>query len=173
MRLNNKISLTLAVVLSLLPNLVKAAPAAAASAAAYDVNMVLISLVGLMLILLFVIGMLANTLRQLSYVLKDKNRKDKSAKATVKALLVLLGLTLPALQLGAAEVAAKADEVAAPVSNFINGIPKDDFYAIMSMITLELVVIFIPSVIGVVHEATMFRAPSTSTMQTLQAPLGS
>ncbi len=142
MRLNNKISLTLAVVLSLLPNLVKAAPAAAASAAAYDVNMVLISLVGLMLILLFVIGMLANTLRQLSYVLKDKNRKDKSAKATVKALLVLLGLTLPALQLGAAEVAAKADEVAAPVSNFINGIPKDDFYAIMSMITLELVVIF-------------------------------
>ena len=52
-----------------------------------DYNMLLISLVGLMLVLLFVIGMLANTLRQLSFVVRDKIIKEKNdAAKTAKAI---------------------------------------------------------------------------------------
>jgi cytochrome c oxidase cbb3-type subunit III len=104
------------------------------------VNTLLLCLVGLMLILLYFIGMLANTLRLLSQVLQDKYRKERNSLKPIAAILgamITLLATLPAM---AADATA---EVAAPVvSPFISGIPRGDFYAIMTMIALELIVIF-------------------------------
>ena len=66
-------------------------------------NLVLISLVCLMLILLFVIGVLANILRQLAFVVRDKNRKEKQTEATVvKTILLLFALGMPAIHAMAA-----------------------------------------------------------------------
>jgi cytochrome c oxidase cbb3-type subunit III len=143
MRSKNKISLIAAVML-LLPKFIFAA-ATGVPDKGDSYNMVLISLVSLMLILLFVIGMLANTLSQLTHVLKDRNRSAKNDKSIAKAILLLITFGLSALQSFAAEVpgAAKITEKAvAPVSKFISGIPKDEFYAILTVITLELLVIF-------------------------------
>ena len=103
-------------------------------------NMMLISLVGFMLILLFVIGMLANTLRQLSFVVRDKNRKDRKAAANLLKTVLLLGaMTLPvfhSLATGAATPAVAA------VSDSIQGIAASDFYAVMAFIVFEIIIIF-------------------------------
>ena len=100
-------------------------------------NMTLLCLIGLVLILLFVIGMLANTLRQLTFVVKDKNRKEKHAAAGIAKSVLLLALLLSSAQSFAAAV-----EVKAPAIEFISGIPIADFYLIVGVITLELLVIF-------------------------------
>lgn len=101
-------------------------------------NIALLCLVGLILILLFVIGMLAGTMRQLSFVVKNKNRKERSAKSNVtKAALMLL-----LLGCGVTSMAAETKEVVVPAVRFIQGIPVNEFYFIMAIIGLEFVVIF-------------------------------
>ncbi len=138
MRSKNKIILIIAGAL-LFPSLVFAVtPNAPDKGDSY--NMALISLVALMLILLFVIGMLAGTLRQLTFVLRDRFREEKKNKGIAKTILLLLAFSLSAFHAFAAD--APAAKAVAPVSNFISGIPKDDFYAIMSIIAIELLVIF-------------------------------
>jgi len=135
MRINNKISLVTASAM-LIPALAMAASPGDDKGANY--NLVLLSLVGLILILLFVIGGLAMTMRQLSFVVRDKMRKDKeTASGVAKALLLLVALGIPAFHSFAAD-AAKA----APVSHSISGIAEDDFYAIIMVLALELIVIF-------------------------------
>jgi cytochrome c oxidase cbb3-type subunit 3 len=137
MHSKNKISMILAAALLLFPTFVFAANG---QAKGDSVNMALISLLGLMLILLFVIGMLANTLRNLSYVVRDKIRKDKNtAGNVVKALLVLLALSIPAIQSYAADAPKAAT---GPVTQYISGIPEGDFYTILGVIALELISIF-------------------------------
>ena len=84
-------------------------------------NMTLITLVSLMLILLFVIGMLANTLKQLGLVVRDKVRKERSDAAnTLKTILLLLAMTVPVFHSFAGD---KVAVVVAPVSQSIQGIP--------------------------------------------------
>ncbi len=102
-------------------------------------NTTLISLVSLILILLFVIGVLAGTLRQLTFVTREKMYKEKKDKNnTVKTLLLFVITTFSAL----AATAADAVEVApAPAITSIDGIPIEEFYVIISVITLELLVI--------------------------------
>ncbi len=103
-------------------------------------NIMLISLVGFMLILLFVIGMLANTLRQLSFVVRDKKRKERrEASGVVKTILLVVAMTVPAFHSFADE---KANAVVAPASNYIQGIAVMDFYAITAFIILEIIIIF-------------------------------
>lgn len=112
---------------------------------AYNFNPVLVGLVSLVVILLFVIGVAANVLRQLSFVYRDKMRAAKTEKTSdpstsiISAILLLIAICVPAFS----AVAADADTAAvhAPVSKFISGIPKDDYYAILSVIILELVVV--------------------------------
>ena len=88
-------------------------------------------------ILLFVIGMLANTLRQLSFVVRDKMRKDRASGTNVaKAILALLFL-LPSLH-----AFAEGAEVKAQVAESIAGIPATDYYFIVGTIGLEVLVIF-------------------------------
>ena len=136
MRLNNKISLVAAIITLFIPTLTMAATQSAEESSG-NYNMALISLVCLMLVLLFVIGMLATTLRQLTMVIRDKMRKEKETKPTgIKSVLLLAAFSLSALSSFGAEVAAK------PATNMISGIPTNDFYAIFSVLVLEIAVIF-------------------------------
>ena len=104
-------------------------------------NMTLITLVSLMLILLFVIGMLANTLKQLGLVVRDKVRKERSDAAnTLKTILLLLAMTVPVFHSFAGD---KVAVVVAPVSQSIQGIPETDFYAVTGFILMEILIIFV------------------------------
>ncbi len=136
MHFNKKNIFLTAVSISLLPQLSFAASATTDDKSA-NYNMTLLCLVGLILILLFVIGMLANTLRQLSFVVRDKMRKDRASGTNVaKAILALLFL-LPSLH-----AFAEGAEVKAQVAESISGIPVTDYYFIVGMISLEVIVIF-------------------------------
>ena len=138
MHANKKLSLVLAIAVMLFPTLVMAAtPGSGDTGGNY--NTMLISLVTLMLVLLLVIAMLGNTLRMLSFAVRDKIRKDRqSSSTTVKAILLAMAVLLPSVH----ALAADAVKTAAPVSDFINGMHSGDFYSIMSVIILEIVVIF-------------------------------
>jgi cytochrome c oxidase cbb3-type subunit III len=145
MRSKNKISLILAAVLLLSPAFVFAAATTQDKGESY--NMVLISLVTLMLILLFVIGMLGSTLRQISFVLKDRFRNDKEKakaddKGIVKTLLLLIALSMPAMHALAADAPGAAKAAGKTATAMISGMPANDFYAIMTIIAIELLVIF-------------------------------
>jgi cytochrome c oxidase cbb3-type subunit 3 len=140
MRFNNKISLITTAVM-LCPGIMFAANASTGDSYGHY-NMVLISLVGLMLILLFVIGMLANTLRQLTFVLQEKIRKERNTKSIVKTVLMLVAFSIPALPLSAVESYKGGHNATVSTSTAISGIAAVDFYVIMSVIALELLVIF-------------------------------
>lgn len=105
------------------------------------INVMLIGLVSLIIVLLFAILLLGNTLRQLSLVYRERMRKERSEKkgmaGAVKALLILIasGLSYSAIAQDA------ADAVAVPKSPYIQGILREEFYALMGIITLELVII--------------------------------
>ncbi|XZF14971.1 cbb3-type cytochrome c oxidase N-terminal domain-containing protein [Chitinophagaceae bacterium MMS25-I14] len=109
---------------------------------AQGLNVTLVSLVTLIVVLLFVIGITANVLRQLSFVYRDKMRKDRSGNSNVFPSIVLLlaGIvcSIPAF---AADAATSLPVKEAPV--FISGIPADDFYLIIGIIALELTVLFV------------------------------
>ncbi len=103
-------------------------------------NIILLSLVGLMVILLFVIGMLASTMQQLSIVVRDRRRKErKAASNLVKTILFVIAMTLPVFHSFAND---KAVVAAPPVSHNLQGMAEADFYAISGLILLELAVIF-------------------------------
>lgn len=100
-------------------------------------NAILIGLVCLVFVLLFAILVLGNTLRQLGFVYRDKLRNDR-ASGVMKSLLLLIltGLSSFAVQ------AQEATTVVKPVSSgVINGIASSDFYALMGILGLELLVV--------------------------------
>lgn len=113
--------------------------AADAAGTAEKLNMTLISMVSLMIILLYIIGMLANTLRILGGVIHEKIKEDKrKAKNLVKSIALFLTVTIPTVIATAAEPAAAE---AAPAPAFISGIPTNDFYLMSGFIILELIMI--------------------------------
>lgn len=100
-------------------------------------NMTLISLVSMVLILLFVIGVLAGTLRQLGFVVHEKIRREKKDGSTVaKASVIGILLLTQAVNLFA------AGDTPVAAAHMIDGIPASDFYLIAGVLILELVVIF-------------------------------
>ena len=129
--------------LLLLPVAGMAATEAAAPKESDGYNVTQMSLVGLMLILLFVIGMLANTLKQLAIVVREKVKEERSKSGgnTGKALVALLVATFISAKSWAEGAAAEA-EVKAPVSNSIAGMAKSDFYLMAIILMLELVIVF-------------------------------
>lgn len=137
MLFNKKTSLLTVAAIMLTACTLQAAETSSAGNDGY--NTTLISLVSLILILLFVIGVLAGTLRQLTYVTREKMYKEKKDKNnTLKILLLFVATTFSAL----AATAADAVEVApAPAIQSIDGIPVEEFYVIISVIALELLVI--------------------------------
>ena len=142
MHTNKKISFSLVTLLLLLPAIGFAA-AAETETKGSEYNMTLISLVSLVIILLFVIGVLANTLRQLSFSVKEKIYKDrKAASGIAKTVLMLIVCSLPALHSFAAAAAEPATPAATPAVTAIAGIPVMDYYVLITMLIVELTVIF-------------------------------
>ncbi|MBC7552526.1 MAG: c-type cytochrome [Taibaiella sp.] len=114
-------------------------PALAADASAADksnnLNVTLYTLVGLMLILLFVIGMLGYTLRLLTTMAGEKLRSRKvNGKA---ALLLALAFIIPSMSF-----AEQAAAPAVPFMSAVDGIPAFDFYLLTGVIALELIIVF-------------------------------
>ncbi len=104
-----------------------------------DYNYSLLGLITMIIVLLFVIGMLALTLKQLSFVVRDKIRNDrKNNSAKTGTLLLILLMMLPAISSFAADAAVGSSEM----TTYISGIPSADFYLIAAVIVLELLVIF-------------------------------
>lgn len=144
MHLNKRIFAISAISALLLPQLCLAA--ASADDKQVNYNITLLCLVGLIVILLFVIGMLGGTLRQLSFVVKERNYREKKeqqekqqSSGTGKTVMMLLLFLFSA----AGAFAATTPEATAPPSpEFISGIPIMDFYFIVCMLALELCVIF-------------------------------
>ena len=98
-----------------------------------------------MITLLFVIGMLAGTLRQLSYAVGEKIRREKNTGSSiVKTIALLAVLALSSFHTLAADVAAGASDAkaAAPAVQYIAGVSNEDFYLIVGVLALEMVVIF-------------------------------
>jgi len=107
-------------------------------------NPVLISLATIILLLLFVIAVLGNVLRQLATVYRDKMRSDKGKTQVVKNTLLLLLLLIPAVHAMAQDAAKTASETIAPAASspFIAGITTTDFFALMSVLVLEIMIVF-------------------------------
>ncbi|MCW3123850.1 MAG: cytochrome [Flavipsychrobacter sp.] len=105
-----------------------------------EYNMTLLCLVGLILILVFVIGMVGNTLRQLTAMVREKNRKERQSKANAaKTTLVLLLLFSSFHSFAGTWI----DEFMMHTPKSISGIPTADFYTLVGIISLELLVIFV------------------------------
>ena len=100
-----------------------------------EMNAMLIGLVALIIVLLFTIGILGNVLRQLALVYKEKLRKERSKVIAPVALLFIM-------LLGTAAHAEEALAVAAPQAPaYISGIAASDFYLLIGIIALEMLVI--------------------------------
>ncbi len=98
-------------------------------------NVLLTGLVTLVIALLFAIAILGNVLRSLVSVYRDKLKNDTGTSAATRNLLTLALLLLPLTQVFAQEqAAAKAPQI-------IAGIAAADFYLLMGVILLELMVI--------------------------------
>ncbi len=133
----NRIALIVALFLTL-PAMALAAEPASTGGNAY--NPMLIGLVSLILILLFVIAVTVSVLSQLTTAYREKMREERTRNnggGTVATIIFLLVFCLPSLH----AIAADSETVAAPVSKLISGIPKDEFYALMSMIVFEIIVV--------------------------------
>lgn len=132
---------TIRTFLSIIGTVLFLAPVKAAELAsdtkATNINPTLYMFVGLVVILLFIIGMLGHTLLQLSSVVKEKNRKDRNEGGNKAGLIVALFLAflLP--------VSAYADDTKAwQIPNSVSGLPFSDFCLLVIVLCLELLVIF-------------------------------
>ena len=131
----------LTAVLLAAPTLLFAADAHAAvpAAAASDTgNMTLAILASLSIVLLFVIGVLANVTKNLADISKEKIGKMRN-DGLIKTIALLLLFSIPALH-SFAEAAAPAAPAAA--HDILNGVSDNDFYMIITILVLEFAVIF-------------------------------
>ena len=123
----------------LLPAAVKAAETPAAGE---PLNITLISLVTLIIILLFAIGLLGNVLRLLAAVyaerLRAKRKEQSNATTTTKTIATFLLLLSPFSFAHAGETAQEAVSTAPSV---IAGLAAFDFYLLIGIIALEVLVI--------------------------------
>ncbi len=141
MQRNKKITLT--TVATLIPGAMCFAAEAVADKGS-EYNWGLLTLVGLMIILLFIIGVLAGTLKQIGHVVHEKVRKERSGSSgVVKTLLLLMALTFTGLVVRAAESAEVKPAVEVP---YMTGISNDEFYMVVGMILLELIVVLMLAV---------------------------
>ena len=100
-------------------------------------NGMLIGLVSLAFILLLAILVLGNTVRQLALVYRDMLRKRREEGSISKVILLLLSLSLLSY---AAEAQDAATQPITAVSDTIEGMAKMDFYWLMGIVGLELLV---------------------------------
>lgn len=129
-----------------------AAFAAGSGAASSGLNLLQWGLISIITVLAVAIIMLAFVYQQLAYAYRDKMRKERAAGGTVKAMLLLLFLGFGSLNAFAQKAAAEAP-APLPVSPFINGILKTDFYALLGVIAFELLIVgvFVVMIYRMVH----------------------
>jgi len=107
-------------------------------------NPVLLGLLSLMFLLALAIGLLGNTLQNLMVIYREKMREKRNSGGTiVKTLLLLLGFSLLSLGAQAQEAAADTTEAVTVVSPYISGIVRNDFYLLMGIIGLEVLLILV------------------------------
>lgn len=117
-----------------IPAILKAETLAPASGHAYSA--VLIGLVSLVIILLFAILVLGNILRQVGFVYRDKIREErKNSSMTAK------GASLIAVCLLASNYVFAQDAATVSGSATVAGMASFDFYMLMAVIGIELMVI--------------------------------
>lgn len=130
--------------LLLFPATVFAGDAAPAQQSTSSFNPVLLGLVSIIVVLIGAIAILANVYKQLAFAYRDKMRKERSNTTgnIAKSVALLLAGSLLSVKAFAQQAAAKAEEgaavVTAPVSPYISGIPRMDFYALVTIIGFEL-----------------------------------
>ncbi len=128
-----------------------AAPATTGNESSF--NPIMIGLASVIVVLLFAIAVLGGVMRQLAIVYRDKMRAERSGKI-MKTLLLLVALSLPALS-GFAQEAAPA--AAAP--SVITGVPSSDFYALISIVGFELLIVLAM----IIYMGVLLRAISAKT----------
>jgi cytochrome c oxidase cbb3-type subunit 3 len=107
-----------------------AVPAASTNA---NFNPVLCALGSVIIVLFFVIAVLGMVMRNLAFLYRDKMRSDRMGNIT-KSVLLLLTLGFASLQ------AFGQDATPAPAT--VGGMLASEFYTMMSVIGLELVIVF-------------------------------
>lgn len=120
-----------------LPGLLKAASAVPADSHAY--SPVMIGLVSLVIILLFAILVLGNILRQLGFVYRDKLREKRNNEGVITKGLGVLAVLL------AISGTVSAQAQAGTNSGSMAGISSSDFYMLMGLVAVELMVIMVLS----------------------------
>lgn len=111
-------------------------------------NPVLFGLLSIIVVLMASIGFLAYVYQQLALAYRDKLRKERtSGNVVVKTVALLLAAGLVSVQSFAQEAAANAAdgaaEAVAQVSPYISGIPRMDFYALVTIIGFQLLAVFV------------------------------
>jgi cytochrome c oxidase cbb3-type subunit III len=101
-------------------------------------NPLLISLLALVLVLVFAIGILGSVLKSLVFVYRDKLRKERQSSVAGKALGLVLAFMLPFAGLTAAE--ADSVSMAQPAAPIIAGVPDQQTYVLFGVIVLELII---------------------------------
>lgn len=106
-------------------------------------NMLLIGLVSLIIVLVFVIGAAANVLKRLSQAIMDKqDRAQEMNGGAIKSLLLFFIVSAISFSAAAAEEVGEAAPHVNWDQQMINGMPAFDFYVLMGILALEMLVIF-------------------------------
>lgn len=133
----NKYSLLIATLVS--PFAVSAAETAAPAGDPQSFNAILIGLVSIAVILLLAILILGNTLKQLGFVYRDKMRAEKSSGNVVKAVALFIVAAMSSFSASAENVTKDTGYI--KLTSNIGSIAPSDFYTLIAIIILELVVI--------------------------------
>jgi cytochrome c oxidase cbb3-type subunit 3 len=107
-----------------------------------EMNLVLITLVGLIVIFMLAIGLLAVVLRQLAEAYGEKSRKEKANNALPSVLATAL-LSFGVLSAKAQGAMATSEPAAAVSNGFISGIAENDFYFLIGLLCFELLIMLV------------------------------
>jgi cytochrome c oxidase cbb3-type subunit 3 len=117
-------------------------------------NPVLLGLVSIVVVLVLCIAALAYVYKQLALAYRDKLRKERMAGgAIVKTVMLLLATGIFSIQSFAQGTTDNVAETVARISPNISGIPRMDFYALLTIIGFELLAIgaFLGMIYRMVH----------------------
>jgi cytochrome c oxidase cbb3-type subunit 3 len=136
-RISNKSILTATVFA--LPAIVHAAEPAATKGT--SINVLFLGLATLVIVLLAVIGILGNVLRQLGFVYLEKIKTDRKNGTIAKTLLILVGVSAMSTYASGQEAVEAAVGATPLLPTNYSGIPANHFYLLIGAIALELIVI--------------------------------
>lgn len=107
----------------------------------FSFNLALMALLTLIAVLAMANALLANVVKQLALACRDQFRKERNSGKVIKSVLLALALIIPAIQAFAQEAVEAVAE--APVSPYISGIPRSDFYFLISILGFLFLVMLV------------------------------